>query len=78
MKRRRLKESLEAEFYSKPSRVEHRKRKIHDHAADPSTEASLDPAPTEHTVDNGELKSREGDKYLPNKPYRTKKGDRFS
>ena len=78
MKRRRLKDSLEAERYSKPPRPEQKKRKTHDHAADPSSEASLDPAPTEHALASGDSKSQEADKYLPSKPYRSKKGDRFS
>lgn len=78
MKRRRLKESLEAEFYSKPSPPKHNQRKTQDHAGNPSTEASQDPAPTERLVDNGEQKIQEESKYLASKPYRTRKGDRFS
>ena len=48
---------------------------VTDHAANPSGEASHDPAPTGHAlVGDGFGKS----KYEPQEPYRAKKGDRFS
>ena len=78
MKRRRLKESLEAEFYSKPPSSKPTHRKTPDHAHSPSTEASTDPAPSEHVAENGSQKEVEENKYLATKPYRAKKGDRFS
>ncbi|KAK3171451.1 hypothetical protein OEA41_003535 [Lepraria neglecta] len=78
MKRRRLKESLEAEFLSNPSSTKQSHRKTHDHASSPSMEASHDPAPTEHPLENGDQKTEEGSKYVATKPYRSKKGDRFS
>lgn len=70
MKRRRLKDTLDAEFYSKPPPPKHSHRKQQDHANSPSSEASDDPAPSEHL--------EEETKYVATKPYRSKKGDRFS
>jgi hypothetical protein len=78
MKRRRLKESLDAEFYMKPSLPRHSHGKSQDHANSPSTEASNDPAPTEHAVNTGAQKIEEESKYVAAKPYRSRKGDRFS
>jgi hypothetical protein len=78
MKRRRLKDSLEAEFLSKPPSPKHRHHKAQDHASSPSTEASNDPAPSEHPPESTGLKADDGIKYLAAKPYRSKKGDRFS
>lgn len=74
VKRRRLTESLE---YSTTAQEAPRKRvkPSADHAANPSGEASHDPAPTDHAVEgSGLVKS----KYEPKEPYRAKKGDRFS
>ena len=76
MKRRRLKESLEAEFLSKPSPSMHSHHESLDHASSPSTEASNDPAPSERS--QGKTKAHDENKYLAAKPYRSKKGDRFS
>lgn len=78
MKRRRLKESLDAEYYSKPSSPKHSHRKTPDHASSPSTEASNDPAPSEHAAENGSRKIEEESKYVATKTYRSRKGDRFS
>jgi len=78
MKRRRVKESLDAEFYSKPPQPKHSHRKSQDQANSPSTEASNDPAPTEHAVSTGAQKIDGESKYVAAKPYRSKKGDRFS
>ncbi len=79
MKRRRLKESLDAEFYSKPPPPKHSHRKPQDHANSPSTEASNDPAPTENAVKTGAQKiEEESNRYVAAKPYRSKKGDRLS
>ena len=78
VKRRRLKESLDAEFYSKPPSSKPAHRKAIDHANSPSIEASSDPAPSEQSADNGSLKAVSENSYIAAKPYRSKKGDRFS
>ena len=78
LKRRRLKDALDAEFYVKPPSLKQGHKKPHDHANSPSTEASDDPAPTEHPLENGGHKSHEEHKYVATKPYKAKKGDRFS
>lgn len=78
MKRRRLKDALDAEFYAKPPSRKEGHKKLHDHANSPSTEASHDPAPTEHLQENGGLKAQDEPKYIATKPYKSKKGDRFS
>lgn len=73
-----MKESLEAEFNSQPSTLKHGRRRTQDHAASPSTEANNDPAPTEHPIDNGDQNRKAENRYLASKPFRAKKGDRFS
>ena len=78
MKRRRLKNALDAEFYAKPPSPKQGHKKPHDHANSPSTEASQDPAPTEHPLGTGDQKAHEEGKYIATKPYKSKKGDRFS
>lgn len=78
MKRRRLKDALDAEFLSQPPSSKHTHRKAQDHASSPSAEASTDPAPSEHPTDNENKKTVETNQYLAKKPYRSKKGDRFS
>ena len=78
MKRRRLKESLDAEFYSKPSGPKHSYRKTSDHASSPRIEASNDPALSEPPVETETPDVEKENKYLASKPYRSKKGDRFS
>lgn len=78
MKRRRLKYALDAEFYAKPPSLKQGHKKPHDYANSPSTEASHDPAPTEHPLENGGQKPQEESKYVAAKPYKSKKGDRFS
>ena len=78
VKRRRLKESLDAEFRSKPPVPKTTYRKPSDHASSPSTEASNDPAPSGHSTDNGGQGVAEEGKYIATKPYRSRKGDRFS
>ena len=78
MKRRQLKANIEAEYNSRPLPQKHPGRKARDNAGSPSTEASHDPAPTDHHFDNGSQNGAVTDKYLANKPYRAKKGDRFS
>ena len=78
MKRQRLKDALNAEFYAKPPSPKQGHRKSHDHANSPSTEASHDPAPTERPLESGDHNAQEEGKYLATKPYRSKKGDRFS
>lgn len=77
-KRRRLKDSLEAEFLAKSPSPKHNHRKTQDHASSPSTEASNDPAPSEYLHENSGGKVEDGNKYLAAKPYKSKKGDRFS
>ncbi|KAK4696999.1 hypothetical protein P7C71_g1021, partial [Lecanoromycetidae sp. Uapishka_2] len=78
MRKRRLRDSLEAEFLSKPPGPKHSHRKTQDHASSPSTEASNDPAPSEHLSENSGQNSGDGNKYVAAKPYKSKKGDRFS
>ena len=78
LKRRRLKDTLDAEFSAKPPSPKQGHKKPHDHAHSPSTEASHDPAPTEHPLDNEENKAQEERSYLATKPYKSRKGDRFS
>lgn len=78
MKRRRLKDALDAEFYAKPPSAKQGHNKPRDHASSPSTEASHDPAPTEHPLENRDHKAQEEGKYVATKPYKSKKGDRFS
>lgn len=78
MKRRRLKDALDAEFYARPPSPKQAHKKPHDHANSPSIEASRDPAPTEHPLENGGQKAHEEGKYVATKPYKSKKGDRFS
>lgn len=78
MKRRRLKESLEAEFYSKPTNSKQDHRKPKNHTNSPSTEARHDPTTKERPVANGDEKPQEDNGYIASKPYRSRKGDRFS
>ena len=78
MKRRRLKDSLDVELLSKPHNPKQSHRKTHDPASSPSMEASNDPAPSEHPPENAGQKAEDGIKYLAVKPYKSKKGDRFS
>ena len=49
-----------------------------DHTGSPSTEASNDPTPTEPSLESGDAKSEGVNTYVATKPYRSKKGDRFS
>jgi len=76
-KRQRLAEIEFESSYSKPKKQRH---KPADHAANPSAEASKDPAPTDHIEKGTEVKKVEIErsKYEPKEPYRAKKGDRFS
>lgn len=78
MKRRRLKESLDAEYNSKPPLPHHGHRKPQDPVNKPSSEASTDAAPTERVANTGQQKTEEEIKYVAAKPYRSRKGDRFS
>lgn len=78
MRRRQVKANLEAEYNSKPLPQKIPARKARDNAGSPSTEASHDPAPTDHNIDNGSQNGAVTDRYLANRPYRAKKGDRFS
>ncbi|KAL9594442.1 MAG: hypothetical protein Q9219_007035 [cf. Caloplaca sp. 3 TL-2023] len=75
MKRRRLSESFEYSAKKEPPKAHHREV---DHAGSPSTEASHDPAPTNHSSDNGRSKAPEQSKYEAVVPYRARRGDRFS
>ena len=78
MKRRRLKANLEAEYNSRPLPPKAPTPKSHDHAGSPSTEASSDPAPADQPSTHGGHDGAIVDRYLANRPYRAKKGDRFS
>ena len=78
MKRQRLRDALDAEFYAKPASPKQSHRRPHDYANSPSTEASHDPAPTERPMENGGHKAEEEGKYIATKPYKSKRGDRFS
>ena len=78
MKRRRLKDALDAEFNAKPPSPKQGHKKPRDHANSPSTEASHDPAPTERPLENGGHKAQEEVNWLATKPYKSKKGDRLS
>ena len=78
MKRRRLKDALDVEFYAKLPSPKQVHTKPHDHAHSPRTEASHDPAPTERPLENGSRKAQEEGNYVAAKPYKSKKGDRFS
>ena len=78
LKRRRLKDALDAESYAKPPIHRQGHKKPLDHANSPSTEASNDPAPTEHSLGNGGHTAQEERNYVATKPYKSRKGDRFS
>lgn len=75
MKRRVLSQPLEQNAPRVSAKGQQRKA---DHAASPSTEASHDPAPTNHSSDNSGAKASGQSKYEAAVPYRAKKGDRFS
>ncbi|KAI9731949.1 MAG: hypothetical protein M1834_004400 [Cirrosporium novae-zelandiae] len=49
-----------------------------DNAANPSSEASLDPAPTRHVPENEGQRVREKSKFEASEPYRSRKGDRLN
>ena len=78
MKRQRLRDALDAEFYAKPASPKQTHKRPHDYANSPSTEASHDPAPTERPLENGVHKAEEVGNYIATKPYKSKRGDRFS
>lgn len=75
MKRRAFSQPLEQNAPKVSSKGHQRKV---DHAGSPSTEASHDPAPTNHSSDNYNAKAQSHSKYEAAVPYRAKKGDRFS
>ncbi|KAL8929458.1 MAG: hypothetical protein Q9208_001127 [Pyrenodesmia sp. 3 TL-2023] len=75
MKRRGLSQPLEQNAPKASSKGHQRKA---DEAGSPSTEASHDPAPTNHSSDNYNAKAQSQSKYEAVVPYRAKKGDRFS
>ena len=77
MKRRRMRQSFDAEHAAKPPAAKQSHRKTQDHARSPSTEASDDPAPTEQSLENGDRKPEDVNTYIATKPYRSKKGDRL-
>ena len=78
LKRRRLKDALDIEFYAKPPSPTQGRRTPHDRVNSPSTEASHDSAPTEHPLEDGGHRVQEEENYLATKPYKSKKGDRFT
>ncbi|CAL3973172.1 hypothetical protein PZA11_005478 [Diplocarpon coronariae] len=49
-----------------------------DHSGSPSSEATLDPAPTRHAPDSEGQRVQEKSKYETSQPFRSRKGDRFS
>ena len=73
-----MRQSLDVEYSVKPPAAKKGQRKQHDHASSPRTEASNDPTPTEPSLESGDAKSEGVNTYLATKPYRSKKGDRFS
>ncbi|KAI4280937.1 MAG: hypothetical protein L6R35_005796 [Caloplaca aegaea] len=75
MKRRQMSQSLEQSSSTSALKGLHRRA---DHAGSPSTEASHDPAPTNHPPNNTSSKAEAQSKYEAAVPYRAKKGDRFS
>lgn len=76
LKRRRLSESLE--FSSRQPTNNDSYRRTDGHAGIPSSEVSLDPAPTMHAPEKDVKKPRERSKYEASEPFRARKGDRFS
>ena len=78
MKLRRMRQSFDADPSAKPIAAKQSHRKTQDHASSPSAEASDDPAPTEQSWENGDRKPEGVNTYIATKPYRSKKGDRFS
>ena len=77
MKRRRMRQSFDAEYTAKPPAAKQSHRKTQDHASSPSTKASDDPAPTEQSLENEDRKPEDVSTYIATKPYRSKKGDRL-
>ena len=49
-----------------------------DDASNPSQEASHDPAPTRHALEDEQQRVKEKSKYESLEPFRSRKGDRFS
>ncbi|MCJ1278957.1 hypothetical protein MMC21_006778 [Puttea exsequens] len=78
LKRQRIQSSVSAEYNSRLPSPKHNSKKTHNHASSPSTEASSDPAPSEHSLEKGGKTSEDGSPYLATKPFKSKKGDRFS
>ncbi|KAG8529817.1 uncharacterized protein KY384_005298 [Bacidia gigantensis] len=77
MKRRRLKANIEADYTSKSTPSKKLHRKANDLAASPNVEASHDPTPADRSTDNSAQDEVVG-KYLSARPFKAKKGDRFS
>lgn len=77
MKRRRMRQSFDIEYPAKPPIAKQSHRKTQDHAGNPSTEASDDPAPTDQSLEDGDGKPEGVNTYIATKPYRSKKGDRL-
>ena len=78
LKRRRLKDALDAEFNAKPPGPKQGHKKPHDHVNNPSNDVSHNTAPTEQSLETGRHKGQEERNYVAAKPYKSKKGDRFS
>ena len=66
----RVEQELRKERYNKPLRS--------DYTADPSSEASADPAPTRHAPATEGQKTLEKSKYAASEVWRSPKGDRLS
>ena len=66
--------------YNKPTTPPPPKKKMKalDNAAKPASEASHDPAPTQHAPEHDGQEVEARSKYEASVPYRSKKGDRFS
>ena len=76
MKRREL--LLSASPGAEAAPPKKKKRKAVDNTNSPSNEASNDPAPTQHAPEHEDQLLREKGKYEASKPYKSRKGDRFS
>ena len=75
MRRRQLAQSFE---FTKTAPQTPKKKKALDNTASPASEASHDPAPTQHAPEHEEQNVIERSKYEASVPYKSKRGDRFS
>lgn len=76
MRRRQAFQNYE---FNKPTAPPPKKKgKALGNTASPASEASHDPAPTQHAPEHEGQEMIERSKYEASVPYRSKKGDRFS